>query len=230
MMKLCIYCSTGQCIKKGVRNNKQRFQCKSCGKYQLKYYTYKLYNKLDDKIIMFLNAESVGISSLSRFLGYSKQTILKRITFLASRVSKPILYEYNQVYEVDEMWTYVSSCRTRDVRWITYAMNRKTNQIVDVAVGARSKENLAKVINKLKLLSPKKIITDKLSVYPNLIIPVEHDTRRYKNNKIERSNLNLRTHIKRLSRKTICYSKSEKMLENCVLLYFSWHNWQMKFE
>jgi len=171
----------------------------------------------------------MGISSLSRFLGYSKQTILKRIAYLASKVTRPVLYEYNQVYEVDEMWTYVSSCRKRSIKWIIYAINRKTNQVVDVIIGSRSKENLAIIINKLKLLFPKKIITDKLITYPNLVIPIEHDTRRYKNNKIERSNLNLRTHIKRLSRKTICYSKSEKMLENCVLLYFSWHNWQMKF-
>jgi IS1 family transposase len=225
----CIYCNKKHCIKKGVRNNKQRYQCKSCKKYQLKEYTYKLYNKKDDSIIIALNAESIGISSLSRFLGYSKQTILKRISYLASKVTKPKLYEYHQVYEVDEMWTYVSGCKERDVKWITYAINRATSQVIDVVIGSRNKENLAKIINQLKLLSPQKIITDKLAIYPKLVSPIKHDTRRYNNNKIERSNLNLRTHLKRLSRKTICYSKSEKMLENCLLLYFYWNNWQMKF-
>ncbi len=229
-MHHCIYCSTGYCIKKCVRNGKQRYQCKGCGKYQLRAYTYKLYNEIDDKSIIFLNAESMGISSLSRYLGYSKQTILKRIEYLGSKVKKPVLIEYNQVYEVDEMWTYVSSCRERDVKWITYAINRKTNQVVDVVIGARTKENLAKLIDKLKRLSPKKIVTDKLQIYPDLISPIDHDTRRYRNNKIERNNLNLRTHIKRLSRKTICYSKSEKMLTYSVLLYFSWNNWQIKMK
>ncbi len=33
----------------------------------------------------------------------------------------------------------------------------------------------------------------------------------------------LRTHLKRLSRKSICYSKSEKMLENCLKMY--WYGW-----
>lgn len=225
----CIYCLKNQCIKKGVRNGKQRYQCKSCKKFQLKYYTYKLYNKKDDVKIVALNAESVGISSLSRLLNYSKATILRRINFIANKVTNPQLLERNQVYEVDEMWTYVSGCKERNVKWITYAINRTTSQVVDVVIGSRNKENLAKIINKLKLLYPKKIITDKLAIYKNLVRPIKHDTRRYRNNKIERSNLTLRTHLKRLSRKTICYSKSEKMLENCILLYFLRHNWQMKF-
>lgn len=228
-MEKCIYCSSNQCIKKGKRNKKQRYQCKSCKKYQLKEYTYTLYDKKHDKTILSLNAESIGISSLARHLKYSKATILRRIAYLASKVKRPRLLEFGQVYEVDEMWTYVSNCKEREVKWVTHAINRKTNQVVDFVVGRRTKENLAIIINKLKILYPKKIITDKLSSYPNLIYPVNHDTTRYSNNKIERSNLNLRTHIKRLSRKTICYSKSEKMLENCVLLYFYWNNWQIRF-
>jgi len=125
-MKICIYCTTGKCIKKGKRNQKQRYKCKNCRKYQLKEYTYKLYNKKDDQLIIALNAESVGISSLSRLLHYSKSTILRRIECLGSKVLKPRLFECNQVYEVDEMWTYVSNCQERNVKWITYAINRAT--------------------------------------------------------------------------------------------------------
>jgi len=224
-MKKCNYCSSLSCIKRGIRQGKQRYQCKSCRKYQLSDYRYKLYDKKDDNNILSLNAESVGISGLSRHLGYSKSTIIRRICYLAEQVRKPVLYEYNQVYEVDEMWTYVSSCKKRDIKWIMYAINKKTNQVMDLVVGSRTTDNLSIVINKLKQLSPKKIITDKLNIYPNVINPIEHDTRRYRNNKIERSNLNLRTHLKRLGRKTICYSKSVKMLENCLLLYFHWYNW-----
>lgn len=228
-MEKCIYCSYNQCIKKGKRDKKQRYQCKSCKKYQLKEYTYALYNKKHDRTILSLNAESVGISSLARHLKYSKATILRRITYLASKVKRPHLFEFGQIYEVDELWTYVSNCKQREVKWVTYAINRKTNQVVDFVVGRRTKENLSIIINKLKALYPKKIITDKLSSYPSLIYPINHDTTRYSNNKIERANLNLRTHLKRLSRKTICYSKSEKMLENCIVLYFYWHNWHIKF-
>jgi insertion element IS1 protein InsB len=37
--------------------------------------------------------------------------------------------------------------------------------------------------------------------------------------KIERKNLNFRTHIKRLSRKTICFSKNEQIHDNVIGMY-----------
>lgn len=37
--------------------------------------------------------------------------------------------------------------------------------------------------------------------------------------KIERKNLNFRTHIKRLNRKTICFSKNEEIHDNVIGMY-----------
>ncbi|MBS1665188.1 MAG: hypothetical protein JST68_29350 [Bacteroidetes bacterium] len=39
-------------------------------------------------------------------------------------------------------------------------------------------------------------------------------------NRSERKNLTLRTHLKRLSCRTFCFSKSLSMLESCLKLYF----------
>ena len=49
-------------------------------------------------------------------------------------------------------------------------------------------------------------------------LPVEFNHKIGKDNKwkIERKNLNFRMHIKRLSRKTICFSKSEKIHDNVI--------------
>ena len=41
--------------------------------------------------------------------------------------------------------------------------------------------------------------------------------------KIERKNLNFRTHIKRLNRKTICYSKDEEIHDNVIGMYIARH-------
>lgn len=167
---------------------------------------------------------------MSRILGYSEATIIRRILYLVSKVTKPIYSEINQVYEVDEMWTYVGKNDPTCYNWITYAINRRTNCIIDVAFGSRSRNNLKQVIDSVKLHNPGKIVTDKLTIYPKLVAPVDHDTNRYSNNHIERGNLTLRTHIKRLARRTICFSKTRKMLEACVLLYFDFHNWKLKME
>jgi len=224
----CKKCSSKALIRKGKVGFKQRYQCKTCNKYQQDIYSYKLYDNTDDRNIKVLNAEGVGINSMSRILGYSQGTIIRRILSLASNITRPFYMESNEVYEVDEMWTYIGRNHPSNYCWITYAMNRRTNCIVNVAFGSRGKENLKQVIDSVKLLNPKKIITDKLRTYLDLIQPITHDTTRYSNNHIERGNLTLRTHIKRLARKTICFSKSQRMLEACVLLYFDFHYWKLK--
>lgn len=226
----CRYCTTGCCIRKGKRGIRQRFKCLNCNKHQQDGYSYKLYDNKDDKKIQALNAEGLGIRSMSRVLGYSVSTILRRCLHLASEVIKPVYCEYNQVYEVDEMWTYIGRNRPENYSWISFAINRSSCSVIDISFGSRTSENLSKVIQTVKAQNPRKIITDKLGAYPNLIAPIEHDTRRYTNNKIERTNLTLRTHLKRLSRQTICYSKSQKMLEACVLLYLDYHYWCLKMK
>ncbi|MFD1553729.1 IS1 family transposase [Putridiphycobacter roseus] len=57
------------------------------------------------------------------------------------------------------------------------------------------------------LSKPKEVFTEKFKNYKSLIPESIHTTRRRCNNHIERMNLNLRTHLKRLNRRTICYSK-----------------------
>lgn len=77
-----------------------------------------------------------------------------------------------------------------------------------------------KVISPLILSDAKQIVTDKLNIYKELVPKEIHSTKNRGINHIERQNLNLRTHLKRLNRKTICYSKSFSMLFAVVKIYF----------
>ncbi|TXL21447.1 hypothetical protein BMR03_13295 [Methylococcaceae bacterium HT2] len=64
------------------------------------------------------------------------------------------------------------------------------------------------------LLDPFKIsryYTDDWGAYARHIDVEKHEVGKCHTQKIERKNLNLRTWIKRLERKTICFSKSGKM-------------------
>ncbi|WP_262497378.1 MULTISPECIES: IS1 family transposase [Chryseobacterium] len=47
-----------------------------------------------------------------------------------------------------------------------------------------------------------------------------HQTKRFGTNAIERKNLSIRTHLKRLNRKTICFNKSIVMLTSILKIYF----------
>jgi len=87
-------------------------------------------------------------------------------------------------------------------------------------VGRRTRENISKVISSVLELNPKQIATDRLRTYGNLIPKRIHETRKSCTTVIERNNLTLRTRLKRLSRKTICFSKSLEMLEAILKIYF----------
>ena len=65
-----------------------------------------------------------------------------------------------------------------------------------------------------------KIFTDRLKNYRYLIDEKVHSVKRFGTNHIERKNLTLRTHLKRLNRRTICYSKSLVVLIAILKIYF----------
>ncbi|WP_305775264.1 IS1 family transposase [Flavobacterium sp. 140616W15] len=71
------------------------------------------------------------------------------------------------------------------------------------------KENsLKRVLETLKLSEAKKICTDRLKNYRYLIDDKQNSVKRFTTNYIERKNLILRTYLKRLNRRIICFSKS----------------------
>ncbi len=64
------------------------------------------------------------------------------------------------------------------------------------------------------------IYTDPLQHYRSLIPLQIHKVKRGGTNHIERHNLNLRMHLKRLNRRTICFSRSVAMLAAVLKIYF----------
>ena len=111
--------------------------------------------------------------------------------------------------EIDEQWSFVE--KKSNQRWIWYAVDHSTNTILAYVFGKRKDV----VFKELKaLLEPFKIdryYTDDWGAYDRHIDAEKHEVGKRNTQKIERKNLNLRTWIKRLTRKTICFSKSEEM-------------------
>jgi IS1 family transposase len=212
----CRYCSAN-CIRKGWYKAVQKYYCKACGKFQRGQYSYKLTSSTNDNNIVLLNNEGMSISSIGRYLQIAKTTVRRRILILSNKLSPQPFSETNQVYE---MQAFIGRNHPSCYVYITYAINRFTKRVIDFVVGKRTKENIGKVVAKLLLLNPRKIYTDGLNIYPSLIPTGIHNVFRYHTNTIERNNLTLRTHLKRLCRKTICFSKSIIMLAACLKLYF----------
>src|SRR5665213_3411862 len=215
------YCQSPT-VKFGKTSDMQRYRCKSCKKTQINTYQKNAYKPGINANIAAHLVEGCGVRSIARLLHISAGTVLYRIQKIAASIKKPaILMERS--YEVDELKTYIKN-KGRDY-WVIYALDKQNGQVVDFKVGKRTTVNLQRVTDTLLLSTCKQIYTDGLSIYRQIIPSVIHRVKRYGTNKIERKNLSLRTHLKRLNRKTICFSKSLLMLEACLKIYF-WYNQQ----
>lgn len=207
---VCTYCNQDATIKKGKRNARQLYYCKTCKRSFQDRYSYLAYDPAIDELLVKLLKEGCGVRSTVRILGISCGTVLSRLLKASRRTRQPQSYTYGQKYEVDELYARIADEPSR--LYITYAIEQESRNVIDFVIGGRSAENIAPLINKILLLKPKRIYTDRLNVYSSLIPKEIHRRFRYCTNRIERNHLTHRTHIKRLSRKTICYSKKKKYL------------------
>jgi insertion element IS1 protein InsB len=115
---------------------------------------------------------------------------------------------------LDEQWSYVA--KKSGQRWLWHAIDHATCTILAYVFGKRKDE----VFKQLKaLLQPFNIVrhhTDGWGAYERHLDADKHEVGKQNTQKIERKNLNLRTWIKRLTRKTICFSKSALMHDTVI--------------
>jgi insertion element IS1 protein InsB len=214
----CTKCNSSNSIKKGLRNHKQRFYCKDCKRYFQSSYNYQAYKSDTNDFIISLLKESCSVRGISRILKISKDTVLSRMLKISKQIKIPYFNKLGCKFEIDEMWSFIGN--KKNVTWITYTLERETKSIINFYVGRKTKETIRPLIDKVLLLQPIRIYTDRLNIYPSLIPKEIHKRFQYCTNRIERMNLNLRTHIKRLSRKTICFSRNKIYLEAHLRIYF----------
>jgi insertion element IS1 protein InsB len=213
----CKYCGR-PCRRVGrQKSGLQRYYCVLCHKYQQKVYSYKAYNSTTNETIKSLVCESVGIRGISRVLKIGTNTVLERIKRIADTISQPPIPRNQPNVEVDELWTYIG--RKANEHWVAYALD-KERKVIDFVVGKRTVSTLRHLIDRLLSSGVKQIRTDRLTHYQKLIPKDRHRRSTYGINHIERKNLTLRTHLKRLSRRTICFTRKLTMLENCLRIYF----------
>ena len=141
-----------------------------------------------------------------------------------------ILYDIVPFYEVaeaelDEMWSFVLTKMNQ--RWLWLAIDHYNGQILAYAFGRR-KDTVFREFK--KLLAPFHIstyFTDDWGSYERNLPASSHVISKKNTQTVERKNLTLRTRIKRLCRKTICYSKSVFMHDTVIglvinILEFGW--------
>ena len=111
--------------------------------------------------------------------------------------------------EMDEMWSYYQN-KSHQL-WLWWAIDHETNVPLAYTFGTREHKYLDELLVLLKPFSIGTVYADKNYAYqeklsPNVLVSGKKNTQR-----IERDHLTLRTRIKRLCRKTICFSKNKEI-------------------
>ena len=124
---------------------------------------------------------------------------------------------FHYTAEADGFWSYVGGKDNQ--RWTWYAMDKNSGIILAWVNGKRTNKSFEKLLKLLEDTPIKHYYTDDWGAYSRLLPKSMHTIGKDLTWKIERKNLNFRTHIKRLNRKTICFSKNEQVHDNVIGMY-----------
>lgn len=214
---MCKWCNC-PCVKAGKqKDGTQKYQCKSCTKYQQRAYRYLAYDPAVHDQFRRFEDMGVGVNKAAKFLQISVNTFQKWV--LKAENLKPIArFPKGCTYDIDEVQTYIG--KRENKYWITYGWNVDVHAPIGLNVGGRSSRDLKGVVDDVLANQPKKINTDRYLAYPGLIPQKLHSRGKRKANCIENKHKSLRKDIAYLIRETMCFAKSRRMLEARIRWYF----------
>ena len=231
----CPHCQSEQVVKRGkTRRGTQRYLCQNpactTGSFLLVYRNRGCVPDVKHMLIdMSLNTS--GVRDTARVLHISTDTVLRELrkkaaalesvnSALLCRVNPDeILVDIQQAgeAELDEMGSFVG--KKGNPRWLWHAIDHQTGAVLAYVFGRRTDEVF---LTRKALLEPfglSRFYTDHWGAYTRHLDPAVHCPGKRRTQKIERKHLTLRTRIKRLVRKTICFSKSTQMHDIVIGLF-----------
>jgi insertion element IS1 protein InsB len=105
--------------------------------------------------------------------------------------------------------------------WLGHALDHHTGRVLAYVVGTRKEAMFPKRHALLAPFGISRYYTDKADVYQRHLPPEQHTIGKLLMQKIERKHLTLRTRLKRLARKTLCFSRSCLMHDLLIGLYMN---------
>jgi insertion element IS1 protein InsB len=232
----CPYCKSDDITKHGkTSEGKQRYYChnEACkNKTFIVDYSYNgcLPNIKESILDMAVNGS--GIRDTARVLDISPNTVINTIKKIElDSINYSVLNQINDhasisvvikladEAELDEMWSFVG--KKANQRWLWHAIDHVTGKILAYVFGSREDSVFEQLKSLLQPFGITRFYSDNWGAYERKIISETHIISKKNTQKIERKHLTLRTRIKRLARKTICFSKTEKMHDLVIGLFIN---------
>jgi IS1 family transposase len=198
-------------------NGKQKYQCTHCRRQFITDNTYRGCQSFIRELVVPMAMNSSGIRDIARVLSISTQTVMKTIRKRAAEIREPRVPPRIKDLEIDEFWSFVKDKSQQC--WCWYGLDRATTRIAAYALGRRTDASCQQLSDKLAGCTVENFYTDNWQAYAKILPDERHTISKAETLNIERHNLNFRTHLKRLHRRTICFSKSSEMHAAVIKLY-----------
>lgn len=106
-------------------------------------------------------------------------------------------------------------------RWLWHAIDHRSGKVLAYLFGRRKDEVFLGLKKLLEPFGITRYYTDGWGAYERHLEPEQHRVGKDQTQKIESKHINLRTRIKRLVRRTICFSKTERMHDLVIGLFIN---------
>ena len=117
------------------------------------------------------------------------------------------------------MWSFVRSKANQ--RWLWHAIERRSGKVIAYVFGTGKDEVFLQVKALLQPFGINRFYTDDWRADKRHLDASKHEIGKQNTQKIENKHLNLRTRIKRLARKTICFSQTVFMHDLVIGLFIN---------
>ncbi|WP_134801625.1 IS1-like element IS1N family transposase [Shigella dysenteriae] len=221
----CPRCQSAQVYRHGQNpKGHDRFRCRDCHRVFQLTYTYEARKPGIKELITEMAFNGAGVRDTARTLKIGINTVIRTFKKLTPKqiTSSPVAHaDVALICELDEQWSFVGS-KARQ-HWLWYAYNTKTGGGLAYTFGPRTDETCRELLALLTPFNIGMITSDDWGSYGREVPKDKHLTGKIFTQRIERNNLTLRTRIKRLARKTICFSRSVEIHEKVIGTFIEKH-------
>ena len=187
------------------KTGKQNYRCKACSRQFQDSYQYAGCIVDNKELVVKALCRGSGVKDCCALSGMSKVSVLKMIkSHAAAIVIKAKKRHYSRV-QIDEQWSYVGK-KEKKV-WMLYAYAPEEDEILAFTMGKRSAETLRRLMMKLKQLDIDWFLTDLWEAFAAVLPADRHLRGKQYTKNIEGINTWFRTRVRRLMRRTTCFSK-----------------------
>ena len=204
----CPHCHSPSIVRNGhKRNGSQNYRCKNCGKQFISDYQ-KIYRgslSWIPAVVKIMIVRGNSVRDIAAILNISLRKVLQVLISACYQI-KPKKNQYDCL-EIDEFWTYVGR-KTNNI-WLIYAYHRESGEIVAYVWGKRDLKTAQKLRKRLRRLgiTYERIAMDKWDSFRTAFKEDQEIVGKRHTVGIEGNNCRLRHRLRRVFRRSCCFSK-----------------------